>query len=325
MRFKEKMANFKKLKSPVILIVFIVLFVYALSVFAILGWGILTSLKSYIDFDTANNVIGFPNAKWSKNEILFSNYSKVLVNLDNVRVYTNDFYSTIFGKVERPAKLVSFLGLLFNTFMYAGVACFVCCFTTMTMGFMCAKYKYKYSTWMYNITLVLMMLPIVGTYPSELALLRDLGIYDSLYGMIIQNMHFMGMYFLVWIAFYKGLSDTYFEAAEIDGASQIGCFLKIAFPLSAKTLGTIFLLNFMIYYNDYQTPLLYYPSYPTLAYGIYNLANKSFNSSDMSALEALAIPQKVAGCLILAMPAIVLFIAFKDILMGNVSLGGLKE
>lgn len=325
MHFKEKMAKLKKLKNPLILIVCIVLFAYALSVIVILGWGILTSLKSYIDFDTANNVIGLPNVKWSKNEIFFSNYSKVLVNLDNVRVYTNDFYSTLFGKMERPAKLVSFLGLLLNTFMYAGVACLVRCFTTMAMGFMCTKYKYKYSALLYNLTLVLMMIPIVGTYPSELALLRNLGVYDSLYGMVIQSMNFTNMYFLVWFAFYVGLPDTYFEAAEIDGASQLGCFIKIALPLSAKTLGTIFLLNFMIYYNDYQTPLLYYPSYPTLAYGIYDLANKSFNSSDLSALEALAVPQKVAGCLILAIPAITIFIAFKDILMGNITLGGLKE
>lgn len=319
------MTGFKKLKNPIILIVFIILLVYVISVFAMLGWGILTSLKSYIDFDTANNVIGLPNAKWSKSEMLFSNYKKVLANLDNIRIYTNSFYSSIFGKIERPAKVVSFWGLLFNTFMYAGASCFACCFTTMAMGFMCAKYKYKYSSLLISVTLVLMMLPIVGTYPSELALLRNLGIYDSLFGMVIQNLHFMGMYFLIWIAFYKGLSDTYFEAAEIDGASQLGCFLRIALPLSAKTFGTVFLLNFMIYYNDYQTPLLYYPSYPTLAYGIYNLATKSFNSSDMSALEALAIPQKVAGCLILAFPAIIVFIAFKDVLLGNVSLGGLKE
>ena len=320
MRFKEKMMGFKKLKSPVILIVYIVLFAYALSVIFMLGWGILTSLKSYIDFDTANNVIGLPSLKWSKDELLFSNYSKVLTNLNKVKVATSAYYSTIFGKIEHPAKLVGFLGLLFNTLMYAGVACLVRCFTTMTMGFMCAKYKYKYSKWMHSLTLVLMMLPIVGTYPAELALLRTLGVYNSLYGMMLQSMNFTNMYFLVWIAFYVGLSDTYFEAAEIDGASQIGCFLRIALPLSAKTLGTIFLLNFMIYYNDYQTPLLYYPSYPTLSYGIYDLA-----AGSQATGAADKIPQRVAGCLILAIPAITIFIAFKDILMGNVTLGGLKE
>ena len=319
MRVKGKIENLKKLKNPVILIPFIVLFVYGLSVFFMLGWGILTSLKSNIDFDTANNVIGLPNLKWSKNEILFSNYSIVFANLRKVAVPTISYYSTIFGKIERLSKSVNFFGLLFNTLMYAVVACFVRCFTTMTMGFMCAKYKYKYSGWMHTLTLVLLMLPIVGTYPAELALLRTLGVYNSLYGMIIQSMNFTNMYFLVWIAFYKGLSDTYFEAAEIDGASQLGCFFKIAFPLSAKTLGTIFLLNFMIYYNDYQTPLLYYPSYPTLSYGIYNL------SISTNTLKMDMVPRKVAACLILAVPAITIFVAFKDILMGNVTLGGLKE
>lgn len=319
MRFKEKMKNVKKLKSPLILITYIILFVYALSVFFMLGWGILTSLKSNIDFDTANNVIGLPSLKWSKNEIFFFNYSVVFAELGEVRVPTVSYYSTIFGKIETFSKSVSFFGLLCNTIMYAGVACLVRCFTTMAMGFMCAKYKYKYSGWMHTLTLVLMMLPIVGTYPAELALLRTLGVYNSLHGMILQSMNFTNMYFLVWIAFYTGLSDAYYEAAEIDGASQLGCFLKITLPLSAKTLGTIFLLNFMIYYNDYQTPLLYYPSYPTLSYGIYNL------SISTNTLEMDMVPRKVAACLILAIPAIMIFIAFKDILMGNVTLGGLKE
>ena len=202
MKLKSSLKELKKLKNPVILLVFIILFVYALSVIAILGWGILTSMKSYIDFDTANNVVGLPNIKWSKDEIFFENYSKVLVNLNNVQVYSNNYYSTWFGEIIRPAKIVGFTGLLFNTIMYAGVACFLYCFTTMAMGFMCAKYKYKFSGLLHNLTIVLMALPIVGTYPSELALLRTLGIYDSLFGMICYNLQFIGMYFLVWIAFY---------------------------------------------------------------------------------------------------------------------------
>ncbi len=325
MKLKQKLYNINKLKNPVILTVFIVLIVYTVSVFMILGWGLLTSLKSYTDFDTANNVLGLPNAEWSAKEILFSNYKNVLDNLNNVKVYTNSYYSSIFGLIKRPSKIVTFLGLLFNTLMYAGVACFVRIFTTLTMGYVCSKYKYKYSAFLKALTIVLMTLPIVGTWPSELALLRNLGLYDSLIGMVIQNIAFASMYFLIFINFFDGLSDTYFEAAEIDGASQFRCYLTIALPLSTKIFATVFLLNFMINYNDYQTPLLYYPSYPTLSYGIYDLANKSFNSSGLSPLEALAIPQKVAGCMILAAPALIIFVCFKDILMGNISLGGLKE
>jgi ABC-type maltose transport system permease subunit len=60
------------------------------------------------------------------------------------------------------------------------------------------------------------------------------------------------------------------------------------------------------------------PGYPTLAYGLYYLCNVPRDEIDAS------IPMQLAGCMLMALPLLALFMAGHKKLLGNVSLGGLK-
>ena len=93
---------------------------------------------------------------------------------------------------------------------------------------------------------------------------------------------------------------------------------KIMLPMSKNTLLTVILLNFIGYWNDYQTPLLYIPSHPTLAYGLYLFSNSADN-------ELATIPMKITGCMLMMVPILILFLIFRKRLIGNISIGGLKE
>ena len=115
--------------------------------------------------------------------------------------------------------------------------------------------------------------------------------------------------------------DAVWEAAEMDGASQGMIFLRIILPLSFKMLGTIVLLNFVQLWNDYQTVLLFLPTHHTLTCAVY--ASVGGSTSGGGTLSEL--PIRVAGCMVLAIPMLIIFIILKNKLMGNVSLGGLKE
>ena len=89
-------------------------------------------------------------------------------------------------------------------------------------------------------------------------------------------------------------------------------------PMVLPTCSTIFLIFFIQDWNDYQTALIYMPSHPTLAYGVYSMSmsNKNGLSSE---------PMRLASCVIMATPILVLFIAFRNKIMGNVTMGGVKE
>lgn len=69
-------------------------------------------------------------------------------------------------------------------------------------------------------------------------------------------------------------------------------------------------------WNDYMTPLLYLPDFPTVASGIYQI--------DLEFSRIGDIPATFAGLVISILPMLVLYAACSDIIMKNFTMGGLK-
>ncbi|MBE5739251.1 MAG: carbohydrate ABC transporter permease [Clostridiales bacterium] len=318
MQMKEK----KNLANPIIWIVFAILMIYALTLILMLVWGLMTSFKSTDEFKIFGNVIGFPKPEYDDgNALKFQNYIAILKSFS---FYTEDesYISGIFGEISNPSVKVTFGTLLFNSFVYSILGAFFQTLTSLIVAYMCQKYNFKFSEFLYVLTLIVMTIPIVGAFPSTLTIMRDLGIYDSYLGMILLNVQFGGVYFFVFHAFFRGIPNTYMEAAEIDGASQLTVFLNVILPLCANVFGTVFLINFIALWNDYQTPLLYYPNHPTLAYGVYNMSVETSGAD--KGFDTQSLPQRVAGCMLLVVPIFVIFMIFNEKLMGNLTMGGIK-
>ena len=312
---KKTASRGRALSNFFIILLGTIILLYAISVILPLVWGLITSLKSNMDFQYQNNKLWFPNAEFSAAEIKLANYSLILNNFtfsETVMFYSGSTLVTHKAQATLPL-------LILNTFLYAGVGCLILAVVPAVCAYACTKYKFKFNKVIFMLNLVVMTLPIVGSYATSLTLLRNLGLYDNFYGNYIQKFSFTGMYFLVFGAFYETFPDAYLEAAEIDGASHYRVLFNIVIPLSAKMLGTVALIQFVSLWNDYQTPLMYLPTHPTLAYGVYYMAFKNTNG------VLSKTPIKIASCMILAVPILILFIVFKDKLMGNISVGGIKE
>ena len=129
--------------------------------------------------------------------------------------------------------------------------------------------------------------------------------------------NFLGMYFLVFYATFKGLPMAYTEAAKIDGANNMRILLRIVLPLAKNTFFTVMLINFIAFWNDYQTPLIYLPSYPTIALGMYHMASTTENGMSY-------VPMRMTGAVLMMIPIMVLFMLFHKRLLGNVTVGGIK-
>ena len=290
--------------------------IYALALLFLLGWGLLTSLKSRTDFLFAENILGLPNLKYSKDEVWrLANYKLILENFDftkKVVFYAGDTLITHESKSN-------FFTLILNTFLYAGVGSLIAAMVPAVVAYTCVKYKFRFSKILYAVVLFVYIVPVVGNYPSSITVLRNLRLYDTFGGNYIQKFSFTGMYFFVYWAFYESLSDTYSEAAEMDGASQFRILISIILPLSIKIISSVWLILFVQQWNDYQTPMLYLPTKPTLAYGVYYMTQINHSG------KLTQTPTKIAGCMLLALPILAVFIFLKDKLMGNVSMGGVKE
>ena len=312
------------------LLISVVLAIYALSLILLLVWALWNSLKTGDEFLLfRNRLFGLPNMKrptppgaLSAKEALSFGYYKEILFGDNIKFHSIDAgYYSLFGEVENnPDKTFTFADFFFNSFMYSIVCSLVHTLVAFACAYLCAKYKFRFSEFIYVLMIIVMAIPIVGSSASMMSVLQNLSIYDTIFAMILLNFNFTGIYFFVFHAHFSGLSNTYMEAAEIDGASQLGIFFKIMFPLGSKVFFTVFLLQFVQTWNDYQTPFLYYPNHPTLSYAIFKMNRAS--DGDMNKQN---IPAMIAGCMILAIPIFTVFVAFNKVLMGNLTMGGLKE
>lgn len=349
----RKTAKKNKTTSVVFAIVFAVLIIYALFVIISLLWGVMTSLKSLEDinggffFYTQKNILGFPDLDashvWidpetgeeyiyhSRREFFqFFNYQQVVqlfTYKKTTSFYTNGrteavahYQKVWFGGAANGANNATFIDILINTILYTVGGAAIMCFMPALTAYITAKYDYVWCKALHLINIVIMCIPVVGRYPTELTFLRNSGLYDSMFGNYVQKMTGSGTYYLVYYAFFKGLSNVFRDAASIDGASEWTITFRIYFPLAQKMILTIFLIQFVNLWNDYQTLYLYLPSYPTFAYMVFY---KVIEATDNTTFQELHM--KTAACMFLAVPILILFIIFKDKLMGSISLGGIKE
>ena len=291
----------KKKTSPLFIVLFIILVFYCLLMVFMFGWAIITSLRLEDSFDiNPLSLSGFPTTKY---------YLNAFVNF-KIEVYksgTGEGYKVLY--LEQ---------MFFNSLEYALGCAFVNTFFTCVVAYVSARFKYFFCKWLYVIVIVVMALPIVGNLPSELAMSISLGIYDTMIGMFIMRSTFLGFYFLVFVAIFKSVPQDYQEAAYIDGANDFSIFFKIMMPLARDTFLTILLLYFISYWNDYSVPLVYLPSRPPLAVGLY-----TFKQSTDNVISS--VPAKMAGCIIAVIPITLIFIVFQKRLMGNLTVGGIKE
>lgn len=281
-------------------LIFGLLILYTVSLFIPIGWGLLTSFKSAEDFRL--NVFGFPKP------FTFENYASAF---ERFAVVTHDTAGDLV-RVRLPMMTL-------YSVLYAVGCAFFATTTAFVTAYATAKFSsFKLSKVIYTIVVVTMVLPIVGNLPAEINMAQTLGFYKQMWGIWLMKANFLGMYFLVFHATFSKLPVDFSEAAYLDGASEFTVMLRIYFPLALYPYLTVFLLNFINFWNDYQVPLVYIPNYPTLAQGVFTFSNTSDTLYS-------SVPMKIMGCVILLLPILVLFLAFHKRLIGNLSMGGLKE
>ncbi len=309
----------------------VLLTLFTALMFLLFLMAINTSLKSRWDISMNNNFLGLPNMEaWQKPfemdypGTIFGNYLYAFNNLA-VDKTAEGYIAGIFIKTEVSVQIkATLLSSVWNTVLYVTVGSAVTAFVPMFMGYLCAKYKNKASAFIYALVLFVIATPIVGTTPAMINLMRELRLYNTYIGNWLRLASFTNMYFLIYYAFFVGLSASFDEAAEIDGASQITVMFRICMPLASNIFWTVFLMMFVSLWNDYTTPMLYMPGNPTLSYLIYyRTTYMRTDAVTKTTFEALG--RRMAVLMVFAIPIIIIFAIFNKRLMSNLTMGGVKE
>ena len=304
-----KKANKIKQKFDIFMIVvYVVVIIYVLSMIYMLYSGLINTFKGFGDY--FDNYLSWPK----KNPNPLKEYKGF--TLENYLTVFRSFFMYITPS-GAPKRKVYLAELYYNTALYAFFMSAFSIITQVITAYAVSKYKFRFGSVLYAVGIIVMLVPIVGSLPSQIYFAYDVFRFkNSLIGICIMNCKYPGIYFLVFYAAFKSVPWTYAEAAQIDGAGHLRIFWEIMLPMVSSTIFAVFVLFFIQYWNDYLTPMIFLPDMPTVSYALYDLS-----TSVEPEVDGLVV---LTAAFVSCIPVIVLFAAFKNIIMGNVAVGGIK-
>lgn len=274
-------------------VLWVFLWLQAISLLIIPFYMLITAFKSS-NLEVVRNPFGFPK------KLVWENFT------------------VIFTVIEKKLQL-SVSDMIGVSFLMSTIPQILTLFFTTCFAYVEAKYNFFGRKFLFNFGLVLMIIPIVGNTASAMQIRKALNVYDNLFMHIITSPSscFYGMNFLMLYAAFKVLPWDYAESVFIDGGDNYTVFFKIYFPMVLPQVFAFLVLGFMSAWNDYNTYMVWLPSTPNVAYGMYlfNLRAAQFRMTQ---------PELMAGFTIVMIPTAILYILTQNLITSKLVIGGLK-
>ncbi len=120
-----------------------------------------------------------------------------------------------------------------------------------------ARYRMPFSGWLWNLLLILLMMPLIANLIPLFQLLSSMHLTNTLIGLIIVGLS-SGQVFAIFVLrdFIEEIPVDLFEAADMDGASHWQQLRNVVIPLVGPILGTIGVITFVGQWNDFIMPMV---------------------------------------------------------------------
>jgi len=264
----------------------LIMFLCALSVIFPLLWIVLESLKTNKEF--------FANVWALPDKLMFENYKKAW-----------DSYH---------------LGsTLLNTLYYVGTSLLLGTFLTALSAYTLTRLEFRGRKFIWGTIMLSLFLPGINALVPQYILMRDLGLTNSLTGLIILDSFGESVFFLMLLGgFMQSLPKEMEESAYIDGASLFQVFTRIILPLSTPGIVTVAIFKFLGLYNAFLGPFIYLSdsSKYTIGVAMYHANQIMQYKADWVTL--------FAGVTIAMIPTIIIYVFFQKQIAEGATLGGLK-
>ena len=146
-----------------------------------------------------------------------------------------------------------------------------------------------------------------------------LGWINTYQGLIVPNL--VSAYFIFMMRqSFKAVDDSYLDAGRIDGLGRIGLIVHVLMPMSAPTLVTVSIINFIGGWNSYFWPRMVVTrdEYRTIAVGVTRL-RRTFAGMEVSNYNEI-----MAGAVMAIIPIVVLFLVLQKYIMRGMSKAAMK-
>ena len=292
---KEIRKPFNWKKEAKLLPGYVVVILWVIFTFVLLGWVFAASFSTTQDIFAGNAVSSF-----------FKNFPGGLHIENYVKAWTTSNVSEFF----------------MNSLEYSIISCVALILICAPAAYVLARFTFIGNKLIQTSFVSAMGLPVIMIILPLFGLISASGMLnDIISNKIILVLLYIGInvpYTTIFLlTFFANISRTYEEAAAIDGCPPMKTFWKIMFPMAQSGLVTVSIFNFINIWNEYFISLLIASRNETkpVAVGLYGMINSMKYTGDWAGMFAAVV--------IVFLPTFLLYIFLSEKIIGGVT-GGIK-
>src|SRR5689334_22541260 len=204
-----------------------------------------------------------------------------------------------------------------NTVFVAGVSVVGAVAVAALTAHVFARYSFPGKEGLFFLVIALLMIPGILTLVPQFILVKNLGLFNTPWALILPYIS-GGQVFAIFILrqFFSSIPEELYEAARIDGASEVRGFAMITLPLSQSIIGVVAIMHVLRSWNDIIWPLVTLTSQSnfTLSLGLYAFRNENWTNWG----------PLFAGYVIASIPLLIVFALASRLFVEGLASGALK-
>ena len=246
-------------------------------------------IKAFMDTRSSYDAAQFMEIKLSPNMFSLSQYYKILI------------------------EDMTILRYFVNSAMYTGAILLGQALFIPAMAYALSRFRFPGRDALFFVIIMLMLLPFQVTMVPNVITLRAMGLLDTVWSVILP-MTVAPFYIFLLRQYMVGLPGDMIEAAQIDGAGTLRCFVHVVMPVCQPILGAAIALSFADCWNLVEQPLTYLTTHTEL----YPLS-VAFNQ-----LTQKSTGVEFAGAALYTLPALFIYLFFQNDILEGLQLTELK-
>ena len=267
-------------------LIYVFLVIWAVIVLFPFYWMVLTSVKSFASYNSEY----IP--RFFTTEPTLQNYADAFTTVPLGRYFPNTLIFT-----------VATTGLMMLVIVPA--------------SFAFARLEFRGRNLVFALFLSLMMIPTELVIITNYVTIVNWNLRNTYLGLILPSVTSVFYIYLLKENF-EAIPDELYQAAKVDGTSDLKYLVKVMIPICQPTVVTIIILKVIECWNSYVWPRLitYDANYYLVSNGIQEIRENGFGRENT--------PAMMAAVVVISVPLIVLFLIFRKKIMAGVSRGGTK-
>jgi len=211
------------------------------------------------------------------------------------------------GNLRDINRAVDLPRTLLNSGIFTGGVLLTTLVLGLLAGYALARLEFRGRGMVFNAMLLILIVPFqLLMIPLYVMIVRNYGLADSYLGMILPFAVNATAVF-IFRQFFLQLPKELFESARLDGASELEILTRIAIPLARPAILTAVIVTFIGPWNEFLWPFLITKRLDLQPLAV---ALASF-ISNVAARQANPFGAILAGAVVLAVPAVVIFLVFQ--------------